>query len=236
MGREIRTLPDGFSAYALAHKVKDTRAHFRISNETFRRWAAEAGVMDTISRRNKTLPLVRHVPPEFTTFAPIETNAALAARFNASEPLISRWRRETATPAPARVVALKGPPPGFAAIVATMFRYQAAKHFGVGDTVLARWASETNARFRPWRRFNPTINAAPISGPDVSVLGQAAHHLRRFFPNVYKAEILPPLQRAKLPDHGKGMFIVGARGALPAAEVIALAKAKGFNPDAWREI
>ena len=72
-------------------------------------------------------------------------------------------------------------------------------------------------------------------GPGVTVdtrpngmAAEAAHHLRRFYSNVFDAG------RVLGPEHA-GFFVVGGM-RLTANELVAEAKDKGWMPDVWREV
>lgn len=235
MGRNTRPVPDDFQDFALRNTRDAARAHYRASSNTFARWAEETGITALLSARNPNRSQ-RTLPPDFKLFAICETNDDLAVRYNASRTTISKWRRETGTVRPRIVAPRIEMPSNFPILAPTMTRAEAIKRFKVSDNTLSRWLRETGTAFKPWLRFTSSLPLVKVPSGDVSLAGQAAHFLRRYYPNVYKAEILSDAIRKQLPQRGSGMFVVGNKGVMIAADVIALAMDKGFDPDSWRRL
>jgi hypothetical protein len=72
--------------------------------------------------------------------------------------------------------------------------------------------------------FNKPTEAAPLSGGMASMAAQA---LRRYFAPVYSATVLSKALT--------GYYVVGTR-RMREAEMIDLARAKGWSPDSWRQV
>jgi hypothetical protein len=117
--------------------------------------------------------------------------------------------------------------------------------YDVSDVTLTRWCRETGLKpkriaasviAKPAGRWHTPAAAVTV---DTSTAAQAAQHLRRRgFSNIFKSEILSTGERGRwgIDGDGKGIWIVAGRGAVPAADLIALASAKGFDPQAWARI
>jgi hypothetical protein len=92
----------------------------------------------------------------------------------------------------------------------------------------AELTAPVNRQMRPAQRsnasgrFNKPVDIAPIPGGHAA---QAAQHLRRYYVPVYRGDVLNKAL--------KGRYVVGKQ-SLDEAAMIALARSKGWNPDAWR--
>lgn len=247
MPKAAPEMPADFVEFIRGHTVKETRAHYGYGNTTIARLVAQAGMTEEIAARSAKFAKGKLPAPEdFAYHAAREINAELCERYGRSNSIIIRWRKIVGVRSPSPH-APKPVPENFAASAVGMTQSEAASHFGVSLETAKRWAAVSGIRFqkyqpvsRPSAHLSPRLRASfgqQIMAPrDTSMVGDAAHHLRRFFSNIYKAEILPPKDRAKLPDGGRGMFIVSGRGAMAASELIELAQKKGWNPDAWRTL
>lgn len=116
-------------------------------------------------------------------------------------------------------------PADFASIAPTLSHFQIMRHYGCGDTVAKRWYGEAAVRPKPFvpRLMAPQPQATPQR--DHTLAGRAAHHLRKYFPNVYRADVLPARERVGMPTDG---FVVAGKGVLMTTELVALAEQYGF--------
>lgn len=120
---------------------------------------------------------------------------------------------------------LRPMPGGFALVAPTLSHLQNLRHWQCGETALRRWYREANVRPKPFvpRLLAPQPNAIPHR--DRSDAGRAAQHLRRYFPNVYRVDILPARERVGIPA---GMFMVAGKGVMAERDLVALAERYGF--------
>jgi transposase-like protein len=209
-------MPPDFPAYILAHKVKEARARFGIGSSTLRRWVIEAGLHAEIAARSKTGSPPRAVPVDFADHAAHESNEQLRERYRASTALVSRWRKLTGIAPDLRRIQI---PADFASRASRMSVAETARHYGVGEGTVKRWRDETGAKFKSWSgwKFNRPAPVAHHGADDLA--GRAQRHLQRIGP-VFK--------------HRGGFSVFGRQ--MSDEEMIALARAKGFQPDEWRKV
>jgi hypothetical protein len=224
MSAPCRPIDPDFKEYALTHGVADTKRHFHLGTGTMQRWVNACGIAEIIAARGgKPMP-PRPMPEDFPIYAPIETNDKLRDRYSCGEPLVLRWRRECGIKSPSNAKVTGDAPDNFAAMVAGLYRFEAAERFGVSRFKINRWAKETGAKFKkpkPHRAPQPSS----IPSPDASIAGRAAQHLRR----------LMPVFQARIVDHKRDGYVVGGRH-MATEEMIAFAARKGFNSSAWSQL
>jgi hypothetical protein len=178
------------------------------------------------------------IPADFGAIAPTLHHTALSRHYGVATTTVRRWLDELAIEcAPRPGTQAKFPmPTEFAEVAPRLTRRQLGERYLVGPNVIAKWCIDAKVEPKPaqyWKRAAvPALRVAPV---ELSVEAQAAQYLRRRL-IVYKCEILPPAERANLPNKGKGLYYVNGKGAIPAADMVELAKAKGFDPDAWARI
>lgn len=219
-------VPDGFRTYVMSHGVKETRAHFHMGADRFRVCCEALGIADRITKRRGNLSrLPRPMPADFARNAVVETNEELEKRYHAGPNLVTRWRRQSGVirETPRRG---GGVPDDWPRLAPTRYASELAVIFRTSPSTIARWSAKTGISPKKGR-----VPMTPMAVPqiDPGVTAQAAHHLRRFFPNVYRADILPLRERRALPRQGVGLIVVAGRGALSAAEIVKLAVSHGFK-------
>lgn len=143
-------------------------------------------------------------------------------------------------------------PADFVELATTMTKGQLARHYDKHHKAITRWLRETGSTCLPYvppvakpkpepKRAGPAVNRS-VAGPiklsgipqgDISMAGEAAHFLRRTIVPVYRADVLDESARRKLPNNGRDMFVVGRIGAIPAADVIAMAEKRGFRATSY---
>ncbi|MEH3107124.1 MAG: hypothetical protein PGN09_07540 [Sphingomonas fennica] len=217
--------PAGFAQVAAGKRLMALCAHYRVSHHTITRWRREAGL--------STNPHRAETPADFADKAPAMGNPALAHHYGVSVAVVARWRRQSGLGA----FKVARPVPRDFAIGAA--RYTIAQHalfHSVSQETVRKWCQALGVSAKPgvMRLAKATVSAAPPVAGDTAA--QAAHHLRRHFATVFRADVLPVAERKHLPGNGRNMWVVAGRGALPAAEVIALAEARGFDRRAWARI
>lgn len=223
-GAPQRPVPEGFREYLLANSSNATQRHFKAMYLTFKRWCEQEDLLDFVRARQGN-PIDRSgmeplpMPDDFEHWCSRESTDALCRRCEVGPKPVRRWIADLGFKPVRNPVERRPPPPNFVAIVATMYRFQAAKHLGVGDNTLQRWAKETGAVFKPRRKFSPTQPKLFTPLADSSVAGQAARHLQsRGWSPVYRKD---------------GGYIVG-RLTMSTDDMISMAERKGFVRDEWK--
>jgi len=120
---------------------------------------------------------------------------------------------------------LRPMPADFARVAPTLSHQQNLRRWQCGEPVLRRWYGEAGVKPKPFvpRLLPPQASTVPYR--DDTHVGRAAHHLRRYFSNVYRADVLPKRERPLVPA---GWYFVAGKGFVPGADVIALAERYGF--------
>jgi hypothetical protein len=173
----------------------------------------------------------RPVPPDFAEWAPGKVRHEIKARYKCGYATIARWQRLCGL----AVVRYKTPfhpmPQGFAEIAPAMTLNAAATHYKKDYRTIVRWHKEAGTKPRQHKTAAPAYNIRQtiMTGGDGSLAGTAAHHLRRYYPNVFKATVLDRAARAHLPADGKDYYVIAGRGFLHQDEMIALADSHGFR-------
>lgn len=232
-------MPADFREFALAHSVQATKAHYRVGRRQFVRWAHECGIMPMITARSCNRNLKpKPMPADFAQHMHLSLRALQKLYPGTGRDRLAQWRRDLGVQARSYPDRNTPPPADFATVAARSYASQAARHYGVSEKVVRRWAQTAGVRFQTWS-WGGNAPQAMRSTADASVAGLAAQHLRRSgYSNVYKAEILSPaeLRRLNVPNKGRGIYVVAGKGCLPAADMIALAERSGFDPRAWARI
>lgn len=96
MAQPLRPVPIDFREVAPGKPLRWLATHYRTRIQAVCRWFDEAGIP-----RPNTRPANRkECPPDFHLYAPHETNPELMVRFNLSQDLVARFRRQTGCVAP----------------------------------------------------------------------------------------------------------------------------------------
>lgn len=239
MSRQLRPRPADFADRYREMGVPRLVEHYTAGRATVRRWVEEIGMQPPVRIKGKP---ARPCPPDFARYAGIETNDELMRRYDCKPSIIWRWRRETGIAS--KRPELKGPgprpvPDNFRALAARLNREELRVRYGVSGNLIDRWLRECG--LKPLgRRQNALQVVASMgkrkvasamvapSGRDTSDAGRAAYFLQRRGP-IYRCD-------------AEGRFKLGGshwkwRGrAHTDGEIIAEARERGFDPDAWREV
>lgn len=175
---------------------------------------------------------------------------------------IARWMQELNIPKPKRIVVrpkmTPDVPADWAEVVPTMFKYEIAEHYRMSPMMVSRLIEQTGVRSRKTvhelasekppvqpaprrlaysrvRSFtSPLRHGLPILREGAAV--RAATHLRRYYPNVHRADIQLYINKPVtwgdeqgLPDRGNGYYYIAGRGILTDQEVVELAEKLGFE-------
>ena len=203
--------------------------------------------IDTL-RRKLDLPVrrcVRKAPPEgFEDFAgkPGVSIPMIRQTYGCSEDVASRWVRECGVKLQPRTKPL---PLDWEEVAPTMTGVQLAKHYGVANTVISRWLTETSLtpkaykprgsrrpRAKAWRLPPlPVTRTAPVTKDEAAM---AATYLRRFYTNVFRCDILQTDRKTwgemhGVPNKGRDHYHVDRLGILANDAVIELAYKKGWR-------
>ncbi len=225
-----RPMPADFaetSRQIVKHKLL---AHYGCGATTLERWFAELRG-DPIAP-HKT---VREMPADFAEHAH-KTNLFLADRYKCTYRLIARWRAECGI-VPAGLQVAVPLPADFADRATTHALPDLIDHYSRSEFVVRRWLRECG--LKPLRtaaaKRQPVYRprGAPIQMPkpvpnDGSRAALAAEFLRRWCP-VHRCDA----QGHYLAD---GFFWRHGSQVRTDDELIERATAKGWNPDAWREV
>lgn len=188
---------------------------------------------------------MRPVPSDFRELAPVKPNNFLIAHYRTNHNAVARWRRETGIKAPGRIAPNKlAMPRDFSERVSQMKIADVAQSYGCGRRTVCRWLKEAGislaAKPRPkpaptgYRKLPASQKRAyawslPTVRPcDGSSEGRAADFLRRFAP-VYRCD-----ESGRMTERGSRWRYGNA--VLEPTELVARARGKGFDPDAWSRL
>jgi hypothetical protein len=228
-----RQVPADFAERAAELGPYQLRLHYKTKPEMVRRWAEEAGV--TLTRCHAVIG--EAAPADFRQMAAKMHRTALCAHYGRKMSVIKRWvAEEGVTPAKPPLVgraAAKPMPEGFATIAPKFSVPQLARRFNAGTATVLRWCAiaGVTASATPNVAKGPARLIALVPPIADTLAARAAQHLRRRHV-VYNCAVLTREERAKLPNDGRGLWYVNGKGAIPATQMIALAKARGFKPAA----
>jgi hypothetical protein len=224
-------MPEGFEAFAADHPGDVVAKHFKISRGRANRHLREMPA-DWRAARKKTLQIragrcsvaaavkaaqvknTKPFPVDFVEVLMTTTRNEAARHFNmASSTLYAMFRR-----LPAETQA------AISAAGQERKREASARNAVKAAAASKRVKTPGKASVVNWGFNKPTAVAPAPAG----VAEMAMQHLRR-------ARYIPVCRGETVSESLAGLFVVGAM-KLPEAEMIALAKAKGWRPDAWREL
>ena len=175
---------------------------------------------------------------------------------------IARWMRDLNIPKPKREIVrpkmTPDVPADWAEVVPTMFKYEIADHYRMSPMMVTRLIEQTGVKSRktahelarekppkqPAQKRKPFLRVRNFTSPiryglpvirDGAAV-RAASHLRRYYPNVHRADIQMLINKPVtwgdqqgLPDRGRGYYYVSGRGILTDQEVVELAESLGFE-------
>lgn len=237
---ETRPKPADFEAMAATMHQLALMRHYRAGIETVRRWCAEAKVRPIPAKRASRKP-----PADFADIAPTMSIIQLKRRYKTGGDTILRWASETGVePRRGTFKVKRDVPADFAERCAEMRLFQLREHYSATAPTLKRWMAETGARPLVHQKQPPAPKPRPrsehirlpgnplsrIPERDISREGQAAEHLRRWFPNVHRCD-----EKGQFSLKGK-FWRCGMSDPLTGPELIEKAKRKGFDPDAWMKV
>ena len=215
-----RARPDDFAKFALGKRFAEVRRHYKTGSVALSRWYAEAGL--TPEAGFEDMP----VPEDFEAMASQMGIRGLSRHYKVPERTVRKW---------------------FDAKPEVRELWLAA------DAVRRKQKSEGRAKtaaspappFIKERWPGCVLHAVgPIDGASA-----AANYLRTRYPNVFRCDIVHSVGPSRtwgdvenfkrrdkglapIPNNGRGFYYVAGVGVIPAEDVIALAKARGFQGDA----
>jgi hypothetical protein len=229
-GRPRLPMPEGFEVFAADHSGDEIAHYFKIARERANRLLREMPV-DWRTARKKTLQVragrcsvaaavkaakiknTKPFPDDFVEVLMTTTRNEAARHFNmASSTLYAMFRR-----LPAETQA--------AISAAGQERKKAASARNAVKAAAASKRAKTPGKTSGvnWG-FNKPTSIAPAPG---GVAAQAAQHLRRYYVPVFRGDVLSKALA--------GRYVVG-KLSLDEAAMIELARSKGFDQDAWRQV
>ncbi len=229
--------PEGMADFALTHTVKEIGEHFGVTEHVARGWvrrmqpAWKAKRLEHMQNRERAKSPRNRKMSRATFFEATLTMSQdeVARHLNIGKATVHRYMQELTADQRQQVREAA------AARRAAKAEQSAAKARQV--QLQKRRESRREERASPHKRlktpgkksgvnwgFNKPTSVAPAPA---GIAAQAAQHLRRFYTAVYRGDIRS--------QSLAGLYVVGSM-KLPEADMIALAKSKGFAPDAWRQV
>lgn len=186
------------------------------------------------------------IPADFRSKVDRYSRKALERVYGVSWRTVRRWLREIQGIPCRHRIDKRLLPDDFAKLAPTMTKAELGRHYGVHIDIIYRWMRETGAEPKRYSRpkrpvrepvvHSFTVKRGPGRPPSVKRATQragqeedAAQHLRRFYPWVHRSN----------PRGGadqKGKFWRCGNAVLAPSELLARAEAKGWSPDAWRDL
>lgn len=176
----------------------------------------------------------RPMPADFRERARTMSLSQLYKHYEAGHSTVARWVREAnilRNPRPPRTVRM---PADFAEHARGLTISQAATMFNCHTSTARRWFVLVGIVPKDTRHVvhRPVMRAEL----DATTAGRAAQYLRRFYPNVHRADLRLTEGSKRtwgdekgLPDGGRGFFYVTGPGVIPEHEMIMLARDHGFE-------
>jgi hypothetical protein len=230
-------LPADFAANALTESVASLERRYDVTANVIRRWFSESGAVRVFGRGLKA-----PVPADFAEMAAKLTKLGLQRHYHKNWDCISRWVAESGVEPQKQPIcgnAVGKPvPDDFSEVAPKLTIAELERRYKAQGVTVHRWcnlAGVTPRKFTHVSGRSSAPKAAAVPAVNLSDAAQAAQFLRRQV-IVYPCDILTREERAKLPDFGKDLWYINGRGAVPAADMIALAERKGFDRRAWARI
>ena len=236
--------PPDFAEHA-QERTEELKRRYGIRSDTpIKRWRKEVGIGGRPSR-------LKPPPVDFAEQATKLTRKGLARHYGVKWRAIERWVCETGAEPQDRVapVPLAEKPADFAAVAPTMILKDLMERYSRSHSVIRRWCRESGvvplsferpqreprAKPQPFHRVKavPGQMVLPAASRPIALKAgaeeEAAQHLRRHFPFVYRCT-----ERGGADQRGK-FWRVGAVVLTPR-ELVEKAKRYGFDPDRWRNL
>lgn len=170
--------------------------------------------------------------------------AEMARQFNVSRGKARRWYTLSGVDVPRHqaLPKMERAPDDWFEVAPRMTLTELEKHYNASSSKIRRWVSETNVVLRhhnPPSTWRTGLVQAPLPSVSNEAPAQAAHYIRRWFKNVHRADIIERENGTTwgelrgLPAKGRGLYYVDGVGVVPSAEVIDLARARGWRYDSY---
>lgn len=241
MSRSIRPTPPDLAEMAQRLLRKPLERHYGCGQRTMDRWLADAGVTMP-DNRSAHAQRPRECPKDFRLHGH-KPNAVLMEIYGSGHDLIARWRKECGIKSPTNVP--KRPPmmpvpDDFRTVAPRLTRAETAAHYGVGASTVLRWAKETHTAARPPINPHREISMSP-SGRTVrletfrscTLADRAADHLRSPRAGGWHVH---RCWSTGVADPKGDWWRVGTKPPMSAADLVAMARRKGFDADEWRMV
>jgi len=218
-GRYLCHPPADFAERAPSMSTAQIEREWRIGTPKAFRWLASIGIHRT-TRQPKAMP------PGFDAAAKNMTTGQLRVMFGLSKYEVERLRKSLGIVVHRERQRIEIPET-FRSLAQTMTAPELAERYGVSRNLIATWRKRLGIHV-PTPRYHRD-GSVKVCGPNArSVEELAANHLRRIAP-VYRIGIDgKPNARGRAWKYGNI--------TLSGPDLIARARRRGWNPDAWKEI
>jgi len=239
VGIRSTVTPYDFADNAKEMTRKQLAEFYHCTPDTVSRWAKLLGVQFVVSITHQPRPM----PADYPELARSLTYEQAMKRYGVASGTVERWREALGLKKSYHVSI----PSDFAELAPTMSQRELRAHYRVGGEKINQWCIEAGVKYgveRPVeaKARKPHVDMRHVLGKrSVPALGsatvdRAAHFLRRFYSNVFRADIKMREgdnrtwgEFHNIDNKGRGFYIVDNLGAVPFHEVIELANKKGFS-------
>lgn len=224
-GNPTISVPPGFvEDYRSGLSTKVIRVKYHISGQTLRRLVGECG----LSLRGQHV--TRELPDDFAAVATKMTRDELREYYRVGWKALNRWIAETGVGPAVRPVK-QMIPDGFADMARRLNTPRLSQIFGVSKSTCARWRNELGIKppehQQPMhgRLYGTRMALRATSSTDTA---DAAHFLRRFYRYVHKIAYCDVrVRKNRNPEN----YLIPGRGEVKPAELIEMARARGWRSD-----
>lgn len=194
---------------------------------------------------------IRAVPDDFRESQKSMGYKELCTKYRCSQQTLQRWYNACDIPLGTYHTERSTIPPDWVAVAPTMTKTLLALHYNVSVTTINKWLENTGVdpkRFIPTKKEKPVVpphrgrhsalRKTPVPSVKPDEVSQAAHYIRRFYPNVFRADLKlfeaysdTWGERNNVENYGIGKYFVSGLGVISDDEVVKLADRLGFRKD-----
>lgn len=233
VGTRAKPVPDDFNEVYHVSTIEEMRKRYNVATETVWKWRDACGF------ERKEGNVKRPCPDDFREVAPTMFVHDLRKHYRCSNEAMDRWIVETGVKAKCGLQERLPMPADFAENARRNGNESLIRIYGVSKKIVARWRQECGVKSPLiltgnagglWS-FKRDLPLAQKVNRDGSLQARAADHLRPYYKPVVKVAYT---DLAK--SHPKDHYLVGRVGVLSPDDMVALARKKGFDPDAWSQV
>jgi len=204
-----RAIPADFREVSQRLGITAARLHYNVAWDTIYRWCNDIGFRPDTKKPTATRPMKKvEVPADWADVAPTKYKIELSAIYNISVKMVDRLIKMTG-------------------IRSRLTAHEIARFRPQTRQVTNKTSSGYARHFKTFSYHSEMPRTAPQ---------EAAQHLRRFYPNVHRCDIMMRVGSAStwgdehgVPNHGKGFYRVMPVGVMTEVEMVLLAVQKGFT-------